>query len=112
MLLGGGEVPAALVRRALEAGWPVVPTYGLSEAGSGVTALPTAEAASHPASAGRALPGVEAPQVEALVREWQQPPQDQLGGGQLAEPRPVQRCLDAMPGGAVQILLGGLEREP
>jgi o-succinylbenzoate---CoA ligase len=59
VLLGAGEVPAALVTRALESGWPVVPTYGLSEAGSGVTALPTADAASHPASAGRALPGVE-----------------------------------------------------
>ena len=46
-------------RRALDAGWPVVPTYGLSEAGSGVTALPTDEAGRHPGSAGRALPGVE-----------------------------------------------------
>ena len=45
--------PSALVQRALAAGWPVVPTYGLTEAGSGVTALPTAEAASHPDSAGR-----------------------------------------------------------
>jgi O-succinylbenzoic acid--CoA ligase len=46
------------VTRALEAGWPVVPTYGLTEAGSGVTALATAEAAAFPESAGRALPGV------------------------------------------------------
>ena len=45
VLLGGGRIPPALVRRALDAGWPVVPTYGLTEAGSGVTALPTAEAA-------------------------------------------------------------------
>jgi O-succinylbenzoic acid--CoA ligase len=59
VLLGGGEIPPALVTRAHDAGWPVVPTYGLSEAGSGVTALPTADAASHPDSAGRALPGVE-----------------------------------------------------
>jgi O-succinylbenzoic acid--CoA ligase len=58
VLLGGGPVPAALVTRALVAGWPVVPTYGLSEAGSGVTALATADAATHPGSAGRALPGV------------------------------------------------------
>ena len=55
--LGGGHVPAPLVTRALTAGWPVVPTYGLSEAGSGVTALPTAEAHAHPDSAGRPLPG-------------------------------------------------------
>ena len=37
--LGGGPISPALVRRALDAGWPIVPTYGLTEAGSGVTAL-------------------------------------------------------------------------
>ncbi len=58
VLLGGGIIPPDLVTRAVAAGWPVVPTYGLSEAGSGVTALPSDEAATHPASAGRALPGV------------------------------------------------------
>ncbi len=58
VLLGGAPVPPALVTRALAAGWPVVPTYGLSEAGSGVTALATADAAARPGSAGRALPGV------------------------------------------------------
>ncbi len=56
--LGGAAAPAGLVRRALHAGWPVVPTYGLSEAGSGATALATAEAAEHPGSVGRPLPGV------------------------------------------------------
>lgn len=59
VLLGGGIIPPELVSRAIGAGWPVVPTYGLSEAGSGVTALPTGEAARHPESAGRPLPGVE-----------------------------------------------------
>ena len=59
VLLGGGPISPELVRRAVRAGWPIVPTYGLTEAGSGVTALPTTEAASHPGSAGRALPGVE-----------------------------------------------------
>ena len=58
VLLGGGSIPPELVTRAIDAGWPVVPTYGLTEAGSGVTALATAEAAAHAASAGRALPGV------------------------------------------------------
>jgi O-succinylbenzoic acid--CoA ligase len=56
--LGGGPIDPALVEQALAAGWPIVPTYGLTEAGSGVTALPTAEVAAHPASAGRPLPGV------------------------------------------------------
>ena len=56
--LGGGPVPTALVERAARAGWPVVPTYGLSEMGSGVTALPTADAARAPGTAGRPLPGM------------------------------------------------------
>ncbi len=59
VLLGGGPIPPELVSRAIAAGWPVVPTYGLTEAGSGVTALPTCEAADHPSSAGRSLPGVQ-----------------------------------------------------
>ena len=58
VLLGGAPIPPSLVTRALAAGWPVVPTYGLTEATSGVTALATAEAASRPGSAGRPLPGV------------------------------------------------------
>ncbi len=57
-LVGGGPISPELVTRALDAGWPIVPTYGLTEAGSGVTALPTSEAAGHPGSAGRPLPGV------------------------------------------------------
>jgi o-succinylbenzoate---CoA ligase len=58
VLVGGGPIPPRLISRAVASGWPVVPTYGLSEAGSGVTALPSDEAASHPDSAGRALTGV------------------------------------------------------
>ena len=58
VLLGGGSIPAALVRRAVATGWPVMPTYGLSEMGSGVTALAIAEAAAAPGTAGRPLPGV------------------------------------------------------
>lgn len=57
--LGGAAAPASLVRRAVTAGWPVVPTYGLTEAASGATALPTGEAAEKPASVGRPLPGVD-----------------------------------------------------
>jgi pimeloyl-ACP methyl ester carboxylesterase len=58
VLLGGGPIPPALVTRAVLAGWPVVPTYGLSETGSGATALPTAEAVDHPGHAGWPLLGV------------------------------------------------------
>ena len=59
VLLGGAPIPPGLVARAAAAGWPVIPTYGLTEAGSGVTALLPGEAARHPESAGRPLPGVE-----------------------------------------------------
>lgn len=59
VLLGGAPIPAELVARAAAAGWPVIPTYGLTEAGSGVTAVPPGEAARRPASAGWPLPGVE-----------------------------------------------------
>ncbi len=58
VLLGGGPIPPALVTTALGAGWPIVPTYGLSEAASGATALDPEEAWDHPGSAGRPLPGV------------------------------------------------------
>jgi len=58
VLLGGAPIPPDLVRRAAAAGWPVIPTYGLTEAGSGVTALAADEAAATPDSAGRPLPGV------------------------------------------------------
>ncbi len=57
--LGGAPIPPSLVERALSLGWPVVPTYGLTEAGSGVTALPSRDAAVVPSSAGWPLPGVE-----------------------------------------------------
>jgi O-succinylbenzoic acid--CoA ligase len=58
VLLGGAPIPSELVARARAAGWPVVPTYGLTEAGSGVSALATGDVAAHPGSAGRPLPGV------------------------------------------------------
>ncbi len=58
LLLGGAPIPAALIQRAVAAGLPVVTTYGMTEAASGVTALPATEAAAFPDSSGRALPGM------------------------------------------------------
>lgn len=60
VILGGGPIPETLVCRAVAAGWPVVPSYGMTETGSGVVALPDAEAGTHPRTVGRPLPGVEA----------------------------------------------------
>lgn len=39
VLLGGGPVDEALIRRAIDAGWPVCPSYGLSEHASQVATL-------------------------------------------------------------------------
>ncbi|MEE3332081.1 MAG: o-succinylbenzoate--CoA ligase [Myxococcota bacterium] len=59
LLLGGGPCAASVLERAIELGYPVAPTYGLTEACSQVaTRLPSDE--SLPLHAGlRALPGVE-----------------------------------------------------
>ncbi len=55
VLLGGGPVPKELVRRACAFGWPVAPTYGLTEASSQVATLHPAEAPARPDCAGRPL---------------------------------------------------------
>jgi O-succinylbenzoic acid--CoA ligase len=54
VLLGGGPVPRGLLRRAVEAGWPVSQTYGLTEAGSTVTLAEPGDLE----TAGRPLPGL------------------------------------------------------
>jgi O-succinylbenzoic acid--CoA ligase len=46
VILGGGPIPATLVAAATAAGWPVLPSYGLSETASGVVV------------GGRPMPGV------------------------------------------------------
>ena len=52
VLLGGGPLPAPLLERALEAGVPVAPTYGLTECASQVATMPPGEARERPGSAG------------------------------------------------------------
>jgi o-succinylbenzoate---CoA ligase len=59
VILGGGPIPAPLLRRAAAAGWPVIPSYGMTETASGVVALPTVEVRAHPESVGSPLDGVE-----------------------------------------------------
>ena len=51
-LIGGGPLPQALLERALDAGIPVAPTYGLTECASQVATMPPGEAAERPGSAG------------------------------------------------------------
>jgi O-succinylbenzoic acid--CoA ligase len=55
VLLGGGPVRQDLIDRALDAGVPLAPTYGLTEAASQVTTLPPGEARRRPGSAGTPL---------------------------------------------------------
>jgi o-succinylbenzoate---CoA ligase len=52
LLLGGAPAPQALVDRALEAGAPVTPTYGLTEAASQVATMSPGEARRKPGSVG------------------------------------------------------------
>jgi O-succinylbenzoic acid--CoA ligase len=55
VLLGGGPLSLDLVADAVEAGVPVAPTYGLTEAASQVATLPPGQAARKPGSAGPQL---------------------------------------------------------
>jgi len=58
-LVGGGELSAPLFRRARAAGWPVLPTYGLTETCSQVATLQTPADEWRPGDAGLPLPGVD-----------------------------------------------------
>ena len=51
-LIGGGPLPPALLERALDAGVPVAPTYGLTECASQVATMSPGEARERPGSAG------------------------------------------------------------
>lgn len=99
VLLGGGAIPPALVLRAAAAGWPVIPTYGLSEMGSGVTALPAVEAAAAPGTAGRPLAGISL----AIAK----PDGDGIGEITLAGPSRCSGYLDEAPIDAAEPLHTG-----
>jgi O-succinylbenzoic acid--CoA ligase len=57
ILLGGGPVPLPLLQRALDAGAPVVQTYGLTETASQVATLAPEDAVRKAGSAGKPLFG-------------------------------------------------------
>lgn len=71
LLVGGAPTPDDLLGRALEAGYPVALTYGLTEAASQVATAPTALVRDKPGTVGPPLPGVEvriSGEGEVLVR--------------------------------------------
>lgn len=65
VLLGGGEFSAPLMRRARDAGWPVMPTYGLSETCAQAATLTDPGDDWTPGDTGRPLPGVQIEIVNA-----------------------------------------------
>ena len=56
VLIGGGPVPATVLDRAVDAGWPVYTTYGCTEMASQVTTTPPDAPRADLATAGRPLP--------------------------------------------------------
>jgi O-succinylbenzoic acid--CoA ligase len=58
-LVGGAPTPPELVERALDAGVPVCPTYGMTETASQVATLRPEQARERPESVGRPLLGTE-----------------------------------------------------
>lgn len=58
-VIGGGPAPAPLIERALAAGAPVAPTYGLTEAASQVATMPPGEVRERPGSSGPPILGTE-----------------------------------------------------
>jgi len=56
VLIGGGPVPATVLDRAVDAGWPVYTTYGCTEMASQVTTTPPDASRADLETAGRPLP--------------------------------------------------------
>jgi O-succinylbenzoic acid--CoA ligase len=58
LLVGGGATPLDLLTEAVEAGLPVLPTYGMTETASQVATRPLSDAL-HPGSTAVAVPGAD-----------------------------------------------------
>lgn len=71
VLMGGAAIPGPLLARALDAGWPVALTYGMTEMTSQLCTAPPDRVREKPGAVGRPLPGNEIsldPDGEILAR--------------------------------------------
>ena len=68
ILLGGGHAPADLLSDAADRGWPVLTTYGLTEACSQVATQPYGTTNRGELGSGLPLPGVELRVVDGLIQ--------------------------------------------
>jgi o-succinylbenzoate---CoA ligase len=68
VLVGGASTPVAVHQRAVELGWPVLGTYGLTEACSQVTTQRLGATPQNPRSSGAPLPGVEVRVVDGHIQ--------------------------------------------
>lgn len=59
VLIGGAALPGELARRAVQNGWPLQPTYGMSETASQIATLERLSLPWQPGHMGMPLPGVE-----------------------------------------------------
>jgi O-succinylbenzoic acid--CoA ligase len=70
-LVGGAHAPPELVRRALDAGWPLALTYGMTEMTSQVATATPGQVRRKPGASGRPLDGIDlrlSDDGEVLVR--------------------------------------------
>jgi O-succinylbenzoic acid--CoA ligase len=102
LLLGGAAAAPELVGRALEAGYPVCPTYGLTEATSQVATAPPPRQGSRAPSAMRALPGVE---IRIVAGDRELPPET-AGEITVRGPNVMRGYLNDLPATA-RALRGG-----
>lgn len=67
LLVGGDRLRPEIAKQALEAGWPVYATYGLTETCSQVATATPEELAAHPGTVGHPLDGVEVSIVDGEI---------------------------------------------
>lgn len=103
VLLGGGPTPVPLLERAVALGWPVAPTYGLTEAASQVATRPPGDAAPPLDGRLRPLPGTRVRIVDAAGAEVAPGHVGEI----LVQGRTLMRGYLGLPGDTARALRGG-----